>query len=414
MLARTTAKTNARSGFAMPGLRGPAFTAGLTATLIYLFGPVPMFLATASVFSTPAQLTSSFFMVFLTAGVTSIILSLKYRQPIGTGWAGPGLIYMAAVSANYTYGELAGATLLAALITVALAATGLVERLAKAMPVPVVLAVVAGSSLHFLTQGVSALKIEPWAVGAMITVFFIARQRPVSWAPPLAMACGAGVFILAAQGNFAASDLRFGAPTLEFVTPAFSLAAVTGLALPLVLLTVGLQSMQGFAVLRGAGYEPPVRATSGVLGLMGVAHAFVGGPPAGMQTTPLMVMAAEGVGPRESRWTAAIVASVGCLAIAGLAVTVASFVAALPFAFVAAALGIILLTTVFDSLRAALSGPMAFPAFIAFIVAASDLSVGGIGAPLWGLAAGAAGAWHVSGAGRITSLEAFRAIRRAA
>ncbi|HMO54278.1 MAG TPA: solute carrier family 23 protein, partial [Tepidiformaceae bacterium] len=81
--------------------------------------------------------------------------------------------YMAAVWANYTYAELAGATLLAALITVTLAATGLVERLAKAMPVPVVLAVVAGSSLHFLTQGVSALKVEPWAVGAMIAVFFI-------------------------------------------------------------------------------------------------------------------------------------------------------------------------------------------------------------------------------------------------
>ena len=406
--------TTFRRAFAIPGLSGPAATAGVTATLIYLFGPVPMYLATASVFSTSSQLTGSFFVVFLTAGVTSIALSMKYRQPIGTGWAGAGLIYMAAVSANYTHAELAGATLVTALITIGLAVSGLVERLAKAIPVPVVLAVVAGSSLHFCTQGVSALKTEPWAVGALLAVFFAARLRPNRYVPPLALAVGVGVLVLGAQGSFAPSEMKMGAPTMELVTPAFSVAALTGLTLPLVLLTVGLQSMQGFAVIRGAGYEPPVRTTTGVLGLMGIAHAFVGAPPAGMQTTPLMVMVADDAGPKESRWTAVMVASVGCLVIAGGAVTVASFVAALPVAFVAAALGIILLTTVFDSLRGALAGPMAFPAFIAFVVSASDFTVGGIGAPLWGLAAGAAGAWQVAGGGRVSSLEAVRAIRRAA
>lgn len=410
MLATNTS----RRVFAIPGLSGPAATAGVTATLIYLFGPVPMYLATASVFNTPGQLTSGFFVVFLTAGISSIALSIKYRQPIGTGWAGPGLIYMAAVSANYTHAELAGATLAAGLITIGLAASGLVERLAKAMPVPVVLAVVAGSSLHFCTQGVSALKTEPWAVGALLAVFFAARLRPNRYVPPLALAVAAGVVVLGAQGTFSPSELSVGAPTVEFVTPAFSLAALTGLALPLVLLTVGLQSMQGFAVIRGAGYQPPVRTTSGVLGLVGVAHAFVGAPPASMQTTPLMVMAAEDVGPKESRWTAVIVASVGCLVIALGAVTVASFVAALPVAFVAASLGVILLATVFDSLRGALAGPMAFPAFIAFVVSASDFAVAGIGAPLWGLAAGVVGVWHVANSGKVSSLEAVRAIRRAA
>lgn len=403
-----------RRAFGIPGLSGPAATAGVTATLIYLFGPVPMYLATASVFSSSGQLTSGFFIAFLTAGVTSIALSMKYRQPIGTGWAGPGLVYMAAVSANYTHAELAGATLATGLITVGLAASGLVERLAKAMPVPVVLAVVAGSSLHFCTQGVSALETEPWGVGALLAVFFIARIRPNRYVPPLALAVGAGVAVLAVQGSFTPSAMQVGVPTMELVTPAFSVAALTGLTLPLLLLTIGLQSMQGFAVIRGAGYEPPVRATSGVLGLMGIAHAFAGAPPASMQTTPLMVMAADTAGPKESRWTAVVVASVGCLVIAGGAVTVASFVAALPVAFVAAALGVILLATVFDSLRGAIAGPMAFPAFIAFVVSASDFSVGGIGAPLWGLAAGVAGAWHVANGSKVSSLDAVRAFRKAA
>jgi benzoate membrane transport protein len=70
-------------------------------------------------------------------------------------------------------------------------------------------------------------------------------------------------------------------------------------------------------------------------------------------------------------------------------VTVGAFVSALPLGFVAATVGIILLATVFDSLRSALAGPMAFPAFVAFVVAASDLSVVGMGAPLWALVIGA-------------------------
>jgi benzoate membrane transport protein len=108
-----------------------------------------------------------------------------------------------------------------------------------------------------------------------------------------------------------------------------------------------------------------------------------------MQTTPLLVMASETAGPKSSRWLAVIVASIGCLLIAAGAVTVASFIAALPLAFVAATVGIILLVTVFDGLRTALAGPMAFPAFVAFVVAASDLSIAGMGAPLWALVFGA-------------------------
>ena len=380
----------------LPRIGGPAMSAGVTATLIYLFGPVPLYLATATVFATPGQVTGGFFVVFLTAGVTSIILSARYRQPIGTGWAGAGVVYMAAVAANYTNAELAGATLVTAMATLLLAATGLVERLARAIPLPVVLAVVAGSTLHLCTQGASALQTEPWGVGALIAVFFAARLRPNKYLPPLALACGAGVIVLALQGNFATSDIRVGVPTIEFVAPAFSFAALTGLALPLLLLTVGLQSMQGFAIIRGAGFEPPVRTTTGVLGLMGIAHAFVGAPPAGMQTNSLMVMAADEAGPQEGRWLAVIVGSVGCIVIAAGAVTVASLVAALPVAFVAAALGVILLSTVFESLRGAMNGPLAFPAFIAFVVSASELSVGGIGAPLWGLAAGTFGVYFAS------------------
>lgn len=385
---------NPATAFRRPGplsLRIPAAaaTSGFTVTLMYLFGPVPLYLATARVFSTPAQLTSGFFVAFLTAGVVTIALSVRYRQPLAIGWSGPGLVYMAVMASQYSVGHFAGATLFAGLAMVFLAVTGFAERLARALPVPVVLAVFAGNSLHFCTAGVAGVQAEPLAAGALVAGFFAARRRPNRFIPPLGLGCALGLLVLAASGGFEPASFQAGVPAVEFVRPIFDFSAIVAIGLPLVLLAVGLQNMQGFGGLRAAGYEPPFRLVTAVLGGVSMVHASVGAPPGGMQTTPLFVMAGDQSGPQESRWIAAVVASVGCLAIAAGAVTVAAFVSALPLGFVAATVGIILLATVFDSLRSALSGPLAFPAFVAFVVAASDLSIAGMGAPLWALVIGA-------------------------
>lgn len=389
MIVNPTADSR-RLALAASRIPGAAAMSGITVTLMYLFGPVPLYLATARAFSTPAQVTSGFFVAFLTAGAVTIALSVRYRQPLAVGWSGPGLVYMAAMASQYSVGHFAGATLVAGLAMAALAMTGLAERLARALPVPVVLAVFAGSSLHFCTAGVSGIQAEPLAAGALAAGFFVARKRPGRFVPPLAIGCVLGLMVLIGQGEFRQGELDAGIPAVEFVRPVFDLRALAAVGLPLLLLAVGLQNMQGFGGLRAAGYEPPFRLMTAVMGGVSVLHASVGAPPAGMQTTPLFVLAGEDSGPRASRWIAAIVASLGCLAIAMGAVTVASFVGALPVGFVAATVGIILLATVFDSLRAALHGPMAFPAFVAFVVAASDLSIAGMGAPLWALLTGAA------------------------
>lgn len=388
MLANPTTAMR-RTGLAPLRIPAAAATSGVTVTLMYLFGPVPLYLATARAFSTPAQLTSGFFVAFLTAGVVTIALSVRYRQPLAIGWSGPGLVYMAVMASQYSVGHFAGATLFAGLAMVFLAVTGLAERLARALPVPVVLAVFAGNSLHFCTAGVAGVQAEPLAAGALVAGFFAARKRPNRFVPPLGLGCALGMLVLTARGGFEPAAFQAGAPAVEFVRPVFDPSAIVAVGLPLLLLAVGLQNMQGFGGLRAAGYQPPFRLMTAVMGGVSMVHASVGAPPGGMQTTPLFIMAGDQSGPKESRWIAAVVASVGCLAIAAGAVTVAAFVSALPPGFVAATVGIILLGTVFESLRSALSGPMAFPAFVAFVVAASDLSIAGMGAPLWALVIGA-------------------------
>jgi len=366
-----------------------AATSGVSVTLRYLVGPVPLYLATARVFATPAQLTSGFFVAFLTAGVVTIALSVRYRQPLAIGWSGPGLVYMAAMASQYSVGHFAGATLFGWPGDGVPAVTGLAERLAGPSP----------------SRSCSRIRRQfaPLLHGGCPPASWPSPSPPAPLSPAFsprgsgrtgsslrwASAAPSGLLVLAASGGFHPTSFQAGLPAVEFVRPVFDFSAIVAVGLPLLLLAVGLQNMQGFGGLRAAGYEPPFRLVTAVLGGVSMVHASVGAPPGGMQTTPLFVMAGDQSGPKESRWIAAVVASVGCLAIAAGAVTVAAFVSALPLGFVAATVGIILLATVFDSLRSALSGPMAFPAFVAFVVAASDLSIAGMGAPLWALVIGA-------------------------
>ena len=374
----------------LAGIPRPALSTGLTVTLLYVFGPVPLYLATASTFANSEQVTSGFFLAWLTSGVATIVFSVRYRQPFAIGFSGAGLVYMASVSAGHSPGEFAGATLFAGAGMLVLSVTGLAERLTRVLPVPVVLAVFAGSSLHICTAGVSGVEAEPLAGGALVAGYFAARRLGNPRFPPLAVGAALGLAALTAQGRFHAANLEAGAPRLDFVMPVFDPGAMVGVGIPLLLLAVGLQNMQGFGGARLRGFEPPVSAGTGAMGALSMLNGLFGAPPSAMQTTPLFLMAAEEAGPRESRWIGAVVASVSCIAIAASAVTVASFVGSVPPAFLAVTVGLILLTTVFEGLKTALAGPLAFPAFVAFIVAASDLAIFGMGAPLWAMLLGAA------------------------
>src|SRR5687767_12245898 len=81
-------------------------SAGVTAGLFYLFGAVPIFLgATAAMGLSPAEVSSWFFITFMTSAFSGLILSIKYRLPIPVGWTMPGLVFLASAGSSYTHAE---------------------------------------------------------------------------------------------------------------------------------------------------------------------------------------------------------------------------------------------------------------------------------------------------------------------
>lgn len=371
--------------------RGAPIVAGLSIVLIYAFSPVPLYLtAAAGLGVSDGTLQSGFFAAFASAGVVSIVLSLWTRAPIGFGWSAPALLYMVAAAPMHSPGELAGACLLAGLAMTAMAAVPWADALTRLAPMPVVMGVFAGSSIGYMTGAAGAAGAEPIFAGAPIAGYFLARTLRVAWLPPVAGALALGLVALATQGQLHPVAITPELPPVAPLVPEFSLAGAVTLALPLIVLSHGVLNLQAYAVLEQAGYPPPRRAILGLTGLLTMVHGLFAAPPAGMQKASLAIMTGEDSGTKDVRWLSAVVASIGAIAIAFCATSIAAFVAGLPAAFVVALMGVVLLPIVVDATRSAFTAEAGMAGALAFFVAASDFELWGISAAFWGLVVGVA------------------------
>jgi benzoate membrane transport protein len=103
-----------KTGTVLGDLSAASIWAGLTAFIWYAFGTVPLQIAVSGQLGLSETESSSWiFIVWFSGAVSSIILSLYYRQPIPITWAIPGLVYLGTLAGQFTFAEMVGANLLA-------------------------------------------------------------------------------------------------------------------------------------------------------------------------------------------------------------------------------------------------------------------------------------------------------------
>ncbi|HSH79715.1 MAG TPA: benzoate/H(+) symporter BenE family transporter, partial [Herpetosiphonaceae bacterium] len=171
---------------------------------------------------------------------------------------------------------------------------------------------------------------------------------------------------------------------------AFTPHALVGLALPLFVLAIASQDAPGIAVLRSAGYDPPIDGPILVTGLASMLTAPFGGH--GLNLAALMgaICASPEADPDlDRRYAAGVTAAIWFVVFGSFGATAAALFAGLPKALVAAVAGLARL----PSLRSSLTGAMAEPstrlgALFALLLTAADISLLGIGAPFWALVVG--------------------------
>ena len=162
------------------------------------------------------------------------------------------------------------------------------------------------------------------------------------------------------------------------------------IAIPLYIVTMASQNVPGVAVMASYGYQVPWRETMTVTGI----GTLLGAPFGGHAINLAAITAAMTAGPmagadRSRRWTAVVAAAATYLVLALACGALTALVAAAPGDVMQAAAGLALLGTLAASLAGALADEDGREAaVVCFVVAASGVSILGIGAAFWALLAG--------------------------
>ena len=321
-------------------------------------GPLAIILATGSKGGlSEAELASWVFGSLAINGVVSIVFSLRFRQPLVFFWTIPGTVLVGPALGHLTFPQVIGAYLATGALMIALGALGWVKRAMQAIPMPIVMGMVAGVFLQFGLDWVHAFAGDLAIAAAMTAAFLLvsAVPRVARWLPPLIVALAAGVAVMHQMGlltqDFSQAQL-LAAPQLQI--PAFSWAAMAELVVPLAITVLVVQNGQGFAVLTAAGHAPPVDKIAVGCGAATIAGAFVGAVPTCLTGPVNAIISASG--DRERQYTAGVL--VGVLAIGfGLAAPlVTRAMLSTPPAFIATLAGLAMLRVLQSAFVIWLSG----------------------------------------------------------
>lgn len=367
-----------------------AVVAGFVAVLVgYTSSVVIVYQAAAAIGASAQQTVSWLWALGIGMGVSSIALSLRYREPVLTAWSTPGAALLVTAAAGVGMPHAIGAFLVCAALMVLAGVTGWFERAMARIPQGLSAALLAGVLARFAIDAFAALPGDIVLVLTMLIAYLAGRRWWPRYAVPGVLA--AGIAIAAAQQRLDLARIEWSLAQPVFTLPAFSTAAAISIALPLFVVTMASQNMPGVAAQRAAGYRTPVSPAITTTGVATLLLAPFGGFAFNLAAiTAAICMGREAHPDPARRYMAAVMAGVFYIVTGLLAVAVAGLIAAFPQALVLAVAGLALLGPIGAGLSAAMRDEHSRePALITFLVTLSGLTLAGVGSAFWGIVAGA-------------------------
>ncbi|KUF32358.1 benzoate/H(+) symporter BenE family transporter [Xanthomonas phaseoli] len=367
----------------------PAIAAGFVTVLVgFASSAVIVFEAARHLGADQAQVASWMWALGIGMGVTCIGLSLRYRVPVVTAWSTPGAAMLIGSAAGVPLGEAVGAFVVAAVLGMVAGFSGLFERAIRRIPISLASGMLAGVLLRFGLDLFVAMQSQVLLALAMLATYLGGRRWFARYAVIATLLVGIAIAAGGGLLRLQSVQLQLAHPVL--VMPSLSWAALFGLAIPLFVVTMASQNVPGVAVIRASGYAVPISPTVGWIGAVNTVLAPFGGFALNLAAiTAAICMGREAHEDPARRYTAAVSAGVFYVVVGLFGATVAAVFAAFPRELVMAIAGIALLSTIGNSLAAALrEDSEREAALITFLVTASGLTLGGIGAAFWGLVAG--------------------------
>ncbi|MGE0503276.1 MAG: benzoate/H(+) symporter BenE family transporter [Rhizobiaceae bacterium] len=357
------------------------------AAVVGFGGTLAIIIAAATALgATRAETASWVTAICLAMAVESLWLSWRTRMPVITAWSTPGAALVAA-SSGFTMADGVGAFIVTALLLILTGLFRPLTQLIARIPASVASGMLAGIVVTFGINAVKTITIDPWLALPLIAAFFVIRVfNPAMSVLVVLVGGGLAAWLTGRVGELPAPELS----SLTLIEPAFSLANVVGLAIPLYLVTMASQNLSGLAVLRAAGYDPkpgPIIAVTGFVSLLSA--------PFGALTTNLAaISAAICTGPDAhpdpaERWKTGPFYALAYLIFAIFGASLVGVFAVLPSSLIVLTAGLALMAPLANALAIALREEgERMAATAAFVFTASGLAVAGIGSAFWGLVAG--------------------------
>jgi benzoate membrane transport protein len=365
------------------------------AVVAFLFactGPVAIILSVAARGRLlEADIASWIFAAFFINGLLSFAFTLAYRQPLVFLWSIPGAVLLGPALGHLPFEQCVGAFLVTGALLLVLGLTGWVRRAMEAIPMPIVMAMVAGVFLRFGLDLVRAFRDGLWIALPMTAAFILLSLRPriSKVVPPLIGALVAGGIMVWVLGGFHPQPgAIFAIASPQLYKPAISLPALVELVVPLAITVLAAQNAQGIAILTSAGHRPPINAITAACGAGSMLTGLFGSVSTCL-TGPVNAVLA-GSGERDKQYTAALFFCLLALLFGLLAPFFTRLLLATPWTFIATLAGLAMLRVLQTAFTVSFGGKFSLGALICFLVTVADITIFRIGAPFWGLVFGLA------------------------
>jgi benzoate membrane transport protein len=345
--------------------------------------------AMAEVFGLSTRQTSTLIVTgFGISGVLSLALSTFYRQPLFLIWSSTSVVFMASLANSYTYAEMLGATFAAGVIVLLLGLAGLSSWLARMIPAPIVLGLLAGLVMPFVVRTFSEMQAAPFVIGMTVATFLLARILLSPRIPPILPALAIGLAAAAVAGDLHSMTTDWTLPMIGLMRPTFSWQAILTVTPVLVVLMSPLANLAAVVVLRSFQFKPPVRVIDITSGACTMLSAFLAPVPVVMGSFVTALTAGPEAGSHQRRYWSVLVASGTCVLMTVTASVIVDIPAAVPIGLLFGVAGLMLFSVLSHALTEVTKGPLRLGPLFAFVVASSSLSLGGFGPAFWALLIG--------------------------
>ena len=312
-------------------------------------------------------------------------MALKYRQPISGAHSIAGAVLVAGSLTHFSLNEAIGAYLVAHILVIILGASGLIDKVMKWIPVPIVMGMIVGVMIRFTTEMINSVTVSPLLAGSAILVFLLS-SRFLKKVPPVLTSLVVAVVLAISIGEFKIDNVQDTFIFPQLMMPAFSLDAIVSIGIPLALLIICTENAQATGVLMAQGYNPPNSAMAVYGSIVGLFASLFGAHAINIAGPMTAICSAKEVGKQESRYAASFANGVFFSIFGLFAAIVVPFVIAMPAVIVSVIAGLAMLGVLINSLKTAFSDTkFQMGAFFALIIGMSGVSFFNISAPLWAI-----------------------------